>query len=276
MSAKLIIGCGYLGRRVAAQWRAAGERVFATTRRPERADEFRALGLDPIMCDITRPESLTALPHSVDAIVHCVGLDRTAGLPMRTVYVDGLRNILTTLLGWTGRFVHVSSTSVYGQTNAEDVDETAATEPIEESGRIVLDAERCLRMLRPEAIVLRFAGIYGPDRLLKSKALRAGEPLTAHPDKRLNLIHVDDGARAVVAAIERGSPGAIYNVCDDEPVLRRAFYARFAELIGAPPPTFAPSAHERANRRILNTRLRRDLAVELLYPTFKEGLRASV
>src|SRR5438067_673076 len=127
MSAKLIIGCGYLGRRVAALWRDAGLRVLATTRSTQRADDLRALGVEPIVCDVTRPETLTALPRSVDAVVHCVGFDRAAGPSMRTVYVDGLGNVLHALAGWTGRFVHVSSTSVYGQTNGEEVTEDAVT-----------------------------------------------------------------------------------------------------------------------------------------------------
>ena len=166
MSDKLVIGCGYLGRVVAQRWRVAGHRVFVTTRSPQRAEEFRASGLEPIVCDVLRPDSLQALPRSADTLVYCVGFDRTAGLPMRTVYVEGLANVLTTLNGWTGRFLHVSSTSLYAQTDGEEIEEQAETHPMEESGRIVLEAEELLRNRRPEAIVLRSYGklkIFQPD-----------------------------------------------------------------------------------------------------------------
>ncbi len=284
MSDKLVIGCGYLGRRVAARWREAGFRVFAATRSRRNADEFQRSGFEPVLCDVLDPSSLSALPAAADA-AYCVGLDRTAGVDMRTVYVDGLANVLTALAarrnanaGGT-RFVYVSSTGVYAQGDAREVDETAATEPVAESGRVALDAERLLRQRRPDAIVLRFAGIYGPGRLIREKTVRAGEPLSGDPDQWLNLIHVEDGAAAVLAALERGRPGGVYNVCDARPVRRRDFYTRMAQVLGAPPPRFGQTMEtppaERVNRRIVNRRLREELAVGLRYPSYEEGLAAS-
>jgi nucleoside-diphosphate-sugar epimerase len=279
MADRLIVGCGYLGRRVAHLWRTAGDRVWATTRRPEQAAEFAALGWHPALADVLDPASLGALPRA-DTVLYCVGFDRSAGVPMRTVYVEGLRNVLDRLPR-PDRYVYVSSTGVYGQDHGEAVDETAATQPADEAGQTVLQTERLLRERLPEAIVLRFAGIYGPGRLLRMDGLRAGEPLVGDPDRWLNLIHVEDGAAAVVAAAERGQPGAVYNVSDDRPVLRGEFYALLAGLLGAPPPRFvkaqpgaAPQRHERANRRIVNARMRRELRVQLKYPTFAQGLPA--
>jgi nucleoside-diphosphate-sugar epimerase len=278
---KLIVGCGYLGRRVASRWVAAGHRVFATTRTLQRAGELRGLGIEPVVCDVLDAASLRSLP-AVDGVVHCVGLDRTAGASMRDVYVGGLGNVLEKLPA-PRRFVYVSSTGVYGQSQGEEVDEGAATQPQEESGRIVLEAERLLRQRLPAAVILRFAGIYGPGRLLRRQAVEAGEPIVGDAHRWLNLIHVDDGAAAVLAAEERAQPGEVYNVCDDQPVRRRDFYARLAELLGAPPPHFvapAPGAplppHERANRRLVNRRLRADLGLRLRYPSFGEGLPASL
>jgi len=284
MSDKLVIGCGYLGRRVAARWRAAGLRVFAATRSRSHADEFQRSGLEPVPCDVLDPSSLCALPEAPD-VAYCVGLDRTAGVDMRTVYVDGLANVLTALAGRRnatadgGRFVYVSSTGVYAQSDGREVDESAATEPVAESGRVVLEAERLLHQRRPDAMILRFAGIYGPGRLIREKTVRAGEPLSGDPDQWLNLIHVEDGAAAVLAALERGRPGGVYNVCDDRPVRRRDFYTRMAEVLGAPPPRFAPPAGgsdaDRVNRRTVNRRMREELAVVLRYPSYEEGLAAS-
>src|SRR5262249_2612869 len=157
--------------------RAAGDRVFATTRGPQRAAELRAAGLEPVVCDVLRPDSLGALPSSAATIVYCVGFDRSAGVPMRTVYVDGLSNVLAALAGCAGRFVYVSSTGVYAQPGGEEVDETAATQPSEgSSGAVVCEAESLLRVRRP-AVVLRFAGIYGPGRLIRAREVRAGEPI---------------------------------------------------------------------------------------------------
>jgi nucleoside-diphosphate-sugar epimerase len=273
MSDKLVIGCGYLGRVVAARWRAAGHRVFATTRSPERAAELRAAGLEPVVCDVLRPDSLRALPSSVETIVYCVGFDRSAGVPMRTVYIEGLSNVLTALDRWAGRFVHVSSTGVYAQTGGEEVEETAETRPPQGStGDVVLEAERLLLARRP-AVVLRLAGIYGQGRLIRAREVRAGEALASDPERWLNLIHVEDGAAAVVAAGERGAAGRVYNVCDDRPVRCGAFYTRLAELLGAPPPRFAAApALDQANRRVVNRRMKDELGVVLRHGSYEEGL----
>jgi nucleoside-diphosphate-sugar epimerase len=271
---KLIIGCGYVGRRLAACWKQQGHQVFATTRRPDHAAEFTALGWKPILCDVVNS---AMRQQNVDVAVIAVGFDRSSGQTMRAVYVDGLRNVLQ-MVPTTARLIYVSSTSVYGQTSGEMVDEQAETAPQESSGQVVLDAERALREVRPGAIVLRFAGIYGPGRLLREQAIRAGQPIVAAPDRWLNLIQVDDGVRAIEAAESRAQPGQIYNIADDEPVRRIDFFTHLATQLGAPTPRFEPvpegqsPPHELTNRRISNRRMREELQVELAYPSYREGV----
>src|ERR1700680_578905 len=93
---KLIIGCGYLGRRIAPLWLAQGHRVAALTRSPQRADEFRRLGIEPLGGDILETATLHALPAAA-TVVYCVGHDRTTGRSMRETYVDGLAHVLEKL-----------------------------------------------------------------------------------------------------------------------------------------------------------------------------------
>lgn len=281
MSELLVIGCGYLGRRLAERWLQECGPVLATTRSRTRADEFRAAGIEPVVCDVTEPATLTSLPRVVN-VVHCIGLDRSAGKSMHEVYVQGLASLLARLPR-PERFVFVSSTSVYGQRDGEEVDESSPTEPEEESGQIVLAAEGVLRQHLPEAIVLRFAGIYGPGRLLRGSALRSGEPLRIDPERWLNLIHVDDGVSAVLAALERGRPGETYIVSDGQPVTRREFYTEAALTLQAPPPRFEPRSaaaplppHERAHRRLRNEKMLRELGVRLQFPEYRQGLRGLV
>lgn len=269
----LIIGCGYLGRRVAARWVAAGRRVAALTRR--NADALRALGVEPVVGDVTDPATLADLP-AARTVLYAVGMDRGQGKTMREVYVDGLRHVLGTLPP-PERFVYVSSTGVYGQTDGGWVDEGSPTEPAEESGRVVLEAERTLRSARPDAIIMRFAGLYGPGRLLRRGPLMAGEPLVGDADKWLNLVHVEDGAAAVLAAAERARPGATYTVADDEPMTRRAFYTHLAELLGAPPAAFDHRPEPGANnRRVSNRTAKAELGWSPAYPTYREGLAQAV
>ena len=197
-----------------------------------------------MLCDVLDPAALTNLP-TVETAVYCVGLDRSAGQSMQRVYVDGLANVLAAWKAPPTRLIYVSSTGVYGQTNGEEVEETAATEPAEESGRIVLEAEKVLRDRVPQAVILRFAGIYGPGRLMRAQALRDNEALAGNPESFLNLIHVADGAAAVLAAEARAAAGSTYIISDDCPVRRHDFYTRMAQLLGTPPPRFEAWPNDR-------------------------------
>lgn len=269
MSDALIFGCGYLGRRVASRWIAAGRRVFALTRR--NADALAALGLHPIVGDVLDPVGLPALPR-VGTVLYAVGMDRSSGRSMREVYVEGLGRVLDAMPA-PERFLHVSSTGVYGQTQGEWVNEGSPTEPAEEAGRVVLEAERLLRAKLPAAVVLRFAGIYGPDRLLRKEPLLKGEPLVGDPDKWLTLIHVDDGVEAVLAAEARANPGETFNVADDSPVQRRDFYRRLAERLHAPPAAFEPRPEPGApNRRVSNRKARTELGWSPKFGSYRDGL----
>ncbi len=272
-SARLIFGCGYLGRRVAHLWRGAGHSVSALTR--GNADALRAAGIEPITGDILDQNSLRTLP-AASTVLYAVGLDRSAGKTMREVYVNGLANVLDTL-PVCARFIYVSSTSVYGQNDGGWVTEASPTEPAEGSGRVVLEAEQLLRAKRPDAIILRFAGLYGPDRLLRKVPILKGEPLVGDADKWLNLVHVADGASAVLCAESRGVDGETYNIGDGNPVSRRDFYTRLAELLHAPDAKFDHGPERGApNRRIAVEKARVALGWVPVFASYREGLTAAV
>lgn len=275
---RLVIGCGYLGRRVADAWVAAGERVFALTRSEQHAAEFRAAGIEPVLGDVTQPETLSALPQAA-TVLYAVGFDRNAGPSMRDVYVGGLRNVLDRVATSARRFLYVSSTSVYGQSQGEWVDEESPCEPTRPNGVICRQAEQLVQQAFPPgdnergANVLRLAGLYGPGRLLRRiAAVRSGERLTGNPDAILNLIHVDDAVRVILACEAAGKPGRTYLVSDDCPLTRRDYYATLAELLDAPEPMFEPAGDAGLNKRCRNDRIKRELGVALRYPTARNGL----
>lgn len=278
----LIIGCGYLGRRVARHWLDAGRQVSALTRSPETADRFSADGIRPIIGDVTRPETLADLP-AADVLLWAVGYDRAAGPTQHEVYVDGLQNALDALRGRVGRMLYVSSTSVHGQSDGSWVDENSPTEPATESGRICLAAEQALTDWSAASgmpsLILRLAGIYGPGRLLaRIDGLMRGEPLAGSPDAWLNLIHVDDAA-GVAASFSTSAHSGVVLVSDDRPVTRAEFYSHLARLLDAPAPTFDASIIGRTsglNKRCRNARLRRDGLFELRYPDYTRGLVAAI
>lgn len=236
----LVVGCGYLGRRLAARLAARGDTVHGIVRTAASAALVSHSGALPIVADVAdRGTPLPALPE-VDTVVWCVGFDRSAGHGYRDVHVRGLERLLDALSG-SPRVLFVSSTGVWGRGDGPDVDETTPAHPDREAGRVLLEAEALLHGHRlGPGTVLRLAGIYGPGRLPRLESLRAGEPIAAEPDSWLNLVHVDDAAAVVIAVADHPRPGPLYVVSDGRPVLRRDWYGRLAALTGSPAPAWIP------------------------------------
>lgn len=277
---RLVIGCGYVGRRVATGWVAAGDDVWALTRSSAHAASLAAEGLRPVIGDVLEPEGIGSLP-SVDTVLYAVGFDRTAGASKRQVYVDGLRGMLRLMSRKAGRLLYVSSTSVYGQSNGEWVDESSPVNPISEGGGICLDAEQVARDTWPEAArlsVLRLSGIYGPGRLAaRLDVLKQQRPIETSADGWLNLIHVDDACDAIArcAALDDGPPTLL--VSDDGPLIRRDYYTLLAEAIAAPSPVFAEQADDGdCGKRCANRLARKVLGWRPRYPTFREGMATAI
>lgn len=281
----LILGCGYLGERVARLAMKANFRVAAVTRSSAKADVWDSQGIIPCVGDVTIPESLAKLP-TAKACLYAVGYDRKAAPSQREVYCQGLHNTWAAIGRTCERFVYVSSTSVYGQSAGEWVDEASQTAPTTEGGQICLEAEQILRELSKTngvtGISLRMAGLYGPNRVIaKAEALKTHSPISGRPDSWLNLIHIDDAARVCIASLFTENPDPTYLVSDDQPVLRSEYYNLFARLVSAPEPVFDTSVPAKRGSGGINKRCHNALAKALLggdwlYPTIETGLPAAI
>lgn len=284
----LIVGCGYVGLPLGAELARRGHTVFGLRRTADGAEGLRAAGITPVVGDVTKPESLRALPGPFDWVVNTVSSSKGGADVYRAVYVEGTRNFIAWLAGSPVRkFIYTSSTSVYAQADGGEVTEESAVEPQAETGRLLVETENMQLAAARErgfpAIVLRVAGIYGPERgHLFQQFLRGEARLSGDGSRLLNMIHRDDVVGAAIAALERGEPGRIYNVADDEPVSQLEFFRWLAGQLGKPLPPFA-SAEEGAgrkrgltNKRVSNRRMREELKCQLKYPTFREGYTAEM
>lgn len=246
-SSLLIFGCGYLGRRVAARWLSAGHRVAAVTRSAETATELRRTDVEPILWDIGSPGSAPSLPPT-DVVLWSVGFDRASACSRRDVWIDGLQRVLdrVTNVPAPPRLVYISSTSVYGDHSGESVDELSDCQPQTENGACCLEAEQLVRKSGEaccqRTVILRMAGLYGPNRLLRRlDELRRAAPIAADPDAWLNLVHVDDAAAIVTHVARIPEPPQVLNVVSLVPVTRRTYYSTLAKLTNSPPPVFNES-----------------------------------
>lgn len=285
----LIIGCGYVGLALGRELIARRHQVVGLRRSPP-ADVAEGSGADFEwwQADVSQPESLPERERAFDLVVQCVAAGGGAVEDYRRTYLEGTRHVLDWLAHTPPqRFIYTSSTGVYGQTDGSMVDETSPTEPSSPTADILIATERLLleaaRERRFPAVVLRLSGIYGPGRGYWLRQFLSGEArLEGEGERVLNLIQRDDVVGAVLAARERGEPGAIYNVTDNEPVTQRALFEWLAQRLQRPLPPSVPPDNTPARRRgltskrISNRRLREELAYSLRFPTFREGFAAEL
>ncbi len=282
----IVVGCGYLGARVAALWQGAGAEVYVVTRSEERAKDFASQNFVPLVGNILKEDSLPTLPQ-VDTVLYAVGYDRNSSVSIDEVYAPGLSNVLSALPDDTGRVIYISTTGVYGPANGSWVDEQTPPNPQRAGGHASLAAEQVLAShpLGSRSVILRLAGIYGPGRIPYLDKLRAGEPLAVPSEGWLNLVHVDDAAAIVLASerwisshTSRRGP-EIFCVSDGCPVVRGDYYREVAQLIGSAEPEFIDPASDtpaalraRSDKRINNLKMMRSLDVTLRYASYREGL----
>jgi nucleoside-diphosphate-sugar epimerase len=274
-------GLGYTGLVLGRRLVASGWTVTGTCRSTERQALLRGSGFSAVLFDRNRSVDATAL-NGVTHLLVSVPPD-AAGDPVLALHGGDIATLAG--LSWIG---YLSTTGVYGDRGGGWVDETAELMPTGERGRRRVAAEQgWLELWHDRGApvhIFRLAAIYGPGRSAFD-ALRAGAAKRIDkPGQVFSRIHVEDLASVLIASIERPRPGAVYNVCDDDPAPPAAVVARAAELLGIAPPPLVPfeaaglSPMARSfyddNKRVANRLVKTELAVTLRYPDYRTGLAA--
>ncbi|WP_417219715.1 NAD-dependent epimerase/dehydratase family protein [Achromobacter spanius] len=267
----LLIGCGDLGQRVARRFLARGDQVTALRRHPPADDS----GIQWLQGDITRADTLPALPSGVTRLIHLPAPGGRDPALYRGVFIDGLQNVLNVLdTSQLKRVVFVSSSAVYGEHHGDWVTEDTPPAPQGFNGQILLEAEAALAARGLSSTALRLAGLYGPGRLQLIERLRSGAAgAPTQPEHWANRIHIDDAAAAVVhlALLPKVEPA--YIGCDDTPLPLRTLYAELAAMIGAPAPRVAPAPANVGSKKLNNGRLRAS-GFTLQWPDSRQGYAA--
>lgn len=284
----LIAGCGYVGLALGAQLAREGHTVCGVRRHSAGTRELEAVGIQPLIADITRFETLAEIPADFDWAVHCASASGGGREDYLRIYVEGNRNLQLWLAGSRLRkYVYTSSTGVYAQDDGAVVEESGPTEPQSETGKILLQAEQLLLKAASEAgfpaVILRVAGIYGPGRGYWLRQFLSGEAtLEGDGRRRLNMVHRDDVAGAIASALQKGVPGQIYNVVDNQPPTQAEVFEWLSRTLGRPMPPSVPETQLGPGRRavtnkiISNRRLRSELGWAPKFPSFREGYQAEL
>jgi 2-alkyl-3-oxoalkanoate reductase len=299
---------GAIGKQLVPLLVESGHEVVGTTTSPRKADALHALGARPAVLDLLDAEAVgravsEAAPevvvHQGTALAAVVGNLRKfdeAFAGTNRLRTEGTDNLLAAAKAVEAKKFVVQSFAgwPYAREGGAVKDEDAPLDPtpagnakrtiaairhLEES---VVGAERI------DGIVLRYGGFYGPGTSLAAggemvEAIRKRVfPVVGSGTGMASFIHIEDAARATLAAIEYGKRG-LYNIVDDEPAPVSEWLPYLAEVVGAKPPRHVPqwlgklmAGEQLATmmtdaRGASNAKAKRELGWTLRYPSWRQG-----
>lgn len=282
----LVIGCGYIGKRIARLALERKDAVALLVRDPEKAVDLQYAGAQVFSGNLDRPDSFPALPTAGATVYYLVP-------PIGGGSIDTRVRIFCASIPSgqaPAKVVYMSTSGVYGDCGGAVVTEESPVNAETARARRRLDAENYLlswgRETGVAVVILRVPGIYGPGRVPLAQ-IESGNPVLRESESPLtNRIHADDLSQICLAAAEKGDSGDIFNVSDGQCGTMTGYFNAVADEFGLmrPSQVSREMAPELMNPLILsyfsesrcldNTKMKNKLGVTLRYPTLEEGLKA--
>jgi uncharacterized cupin superfamily protein/nucleoside-diphosphate-sugar epimerase len=274
----VILGCGYIGTRLARAALERGRTVRVCSRSPARHEALKELGAEVRAFDASRIRQFMPAIDGTRGATVVYAVPPVSDIPAG----EGLSRATEAALHFGARaFIYLSSAGLYGDipedtwvdedTPVAHDDAAMSSYHMDESG-VQSGSFAGLR-----TIILRLTAVYGPGRGVRSR-LMSGDYKLLDGGKHWNSrIHVDDLVRVIFAAEERAPQGSLYLVGDDKPTTQKEYADWLCARLGLPPPpsvaSYAPGARRTPHRgrRIRNDRMKRELDLTLSYPTYVEG-----
>ncbi len=269
-----VFGLGYSAMQLALRLRSRGWQIAGTVRSADKAARLRQQGLGAIAWpggpEIAIPEGahwLITLPPTDEG---CPAAAAFGGCALQAASVT-----------------YLSTTGVYGDLACGWAFEWSPVAPATLRATARVKAERqWLEATNGAARIVRLPGIYGPGRS-PFERLRAGTAeRIVKPGQVFSRIHVEDIASGLEALLQRPGARGVFHLCDDEPAPPQDVTAFAAQLIGLPPPPEVAFDAARLSdmaasfyaecKRVSNARAKAALAWRPAYPTYREGLAATL
>lgn len=276
MKTLLCFGFGFFAKTLADRLAGEGFRVLGTTRTIDKTNGWPAY-VEPLIFGSSQPLKTSVLAGVTHILTSIPPTDE--GDPVLKAHLADLKAL--TSLAWVG---YLGTTAVYGDRQGAWVNEDDPIQPTMPRAVRRAAAEQAWLGSGLPSHIFRLAGIYGPGRnpLLNVRAGKARR--IDKPGQVFSRIHVADIASVLQASIAKPNPGSVYNVCDDEPAPPQDVVGYAASLLGIKPPPLQPyetadlSPMARSfyldNRRVSNEKIKRELGVQLAFPTYRDGLDA--
>jgi nucleoside-diphosphate-sugar epimerase len=273
MARILIAGCGDIGAAAGQGLVNYGHEVVGLKRHPPEIDDR----LIYIKADLTSARDIRNLDTRFDLVIFILTPDDRSEQSYRNAFELAVNNLLERFAKHhhDTKFIFVSSTSVYGQTEGQWVDEQSSTEPASVTGKIILQAEKAFLANGVNNCVIRFSGIYGRNRSRLLDMVRKGGKVQFEPPYYTNRIHRDDCVDVLQFVANRLLAGddlePIYLASDDDPAPKWDVYNYLARMLNVQPPEKAilPDDADQ-NKRCRNNRLKK-LGYGFNYKSYREG-----
>lgn len=286
-----ILGCGYVGLAAGRRLLEGDHHVIGLRRSAAGVQAIEDAGMEAIQADLRSTRDRRRLPDA-DWVFYTASAGRQDDQQAVDIYVDALSDTIeayTSRENPPSRVVYTSSTGVYGDHEGRWVDEQTDPDPIGDRGRLLLEAERTLKRTTAgtsvDWTVMRFGGLYGPDRYRLERFLT--KPVT---EGYRNLLHREDAAGVLAHLVSTGNGRNDTILCvDDEPIDAWAFVDWLATACQTTPPpkqtikerlsqddvSSTLESRLRSNKRCQNEYLR-SLGYEFAVPTYREGYRPAI
>lgn len=257
---------------------ARGDRVTGIRTDPERAEQLRLLGVEPLVLDLADPGAAARIPSGVDAILALQSARGEGEAAYRRAYLEANYTLLDAARRQAvGAFVYAGSTGLFGQRDGTDVQEDTPPMPGTPTGEILLEAERAILAAVAQGIparIVRLSGLYGPGRLWIIDRVRRGLMTLGPGDAAwMNACHQDDAVTTLLAVLDRGRNGGLYHATDALPMRRGEVITFVAGRLGFQVGRSASGiSFAGPNRRILGVRTRQELGITCRWPSLREGL----
>jgi nucleoside-diphosphate-sugar epimerase len=275
----VILGCGYVGTRIARAALAAGRTVRVCGRSTGRMQPtLGAEGAEVKFLDAVVPKNFTAALNGMHGATVVYSIPPVASLPPG----HAVRAALQAAYGvGASNFIHFSSSGLYGDSPDDDtwIDEESPVTPDSAMQNVQSDELEIERSSfeKPRIAILRLAPVYGPGRGLRNRIRKGEFKILDEGQHATSRIHVDDVVKAVFAAEEKAPHKSLYLLADDEPTTQGEYAKWLAERMGVPLPPyrqmFEPGKARvpHRNRKVRNAKMKRELGIELTYPTYRDG-----
>lgn len=274
----VILGCGYIGDRLARTALAAGRTVRVCARSLSRLAPLAELGAEVKYVDAAMVKQFTGALSGLPGATVVYSVPPVTALPPG----HAVRAALQSAYGaGAGCFVHFSSSGLYGDSPDDDVwidDDTPVA--LDDTGMAAVRSDEdavATHRYGLRTAILRLAPVYGPGRGVRARLLAGTYKLLDDGEHAISRIHIDDAVGAVFAAETHAPHQSRFLVADDLPTTQREYATWLCERLGLPlppsRPTLAPGKPRvpHRNRRIRNTGIKSALGFTLRYPTYREG-----